>query len=101
MPNRHGGSALPAARGQSAVLRPEGGVLLACPRVSRLYEQCSQPGAALARPPAASLAGAFVVARTPAGPTRQVSGCRKAAHVCANLGDERFSQVLADSWDCV
>jgi hypothetical protein len=84
-------------RGQSAVLRPEVGVLLACPCVSRLYEQCSQPGAALARPPAASLAGAFVVARTHAGPTRQVSGCRKAAHVRAELRYEEFGRPATDT----
>jgi transposase len=58
-------------------------------RPGGLHQRGLEPLAAAAQPGAAALAGALVVARTQAGPGQQVARRGKAAHVDADLGDQR------------
>src|SRR3954453_8370595 len=60
-----------------------------------------QPGTASARPPAASLARALVIAWTHPRPARQVCGAREAGHVDPDFGDQDLGDSATNPWDRV
>src|SRR5258705_8286923 len=58
-----------------------------------------QPGGALAHAGGSTLAGAFVVPGTQAGPRDQMTFGREAVHVDADLGNDDLSAEIADAGD--
>src|SRR5215216_5925261 len=69
---------------------------LADGRPRALDQHRLEPRRALAQARGLALAGALVLPRTHAGPGEQVPGGREAAHVAADLGENRWRRHRAD-----
>ncbi len=67
--------------------------------LSAFDERAAEPRTPLARAAGRALAGTLVVAWAKAGPGRQLSGTREAAHVGAHLGDHDLRGPLTDARD--
>src|SRR5881394_2335968 len=73
--------------------------LLADGGPSALDQHRLEPGRALAQARGLALAGTLVLAGAHAGPGEQVSGAREAAHIAADLGENRRRRHGADPRD--
>ncbi len=95
------GFVLPPSSRESMVLGREIGIAGSPGGMRGLDQDGAEPEITLACPPSRSLAGAFVIARTHAGPGGEVCGGRKAAHVGAEFGEQRFSGAAPNARDRV
>ena len=84
---------------QPMELRGVVAVLLAFGRPCALHEHGLQPGRALAQARGLTLAGTLVLARAQPGPGDQMPGGREAAHVAADLGEDRRRREDTDAGD--
>src|SRR6185437_15234620 len=64
-----------------------------------LYEHGLQPGGATTQAGGFSFAGTLVLAGAQPGPGDQMSGSREAAHITADLGEDRGCRQQADARD--
>src|SRR5215211_3626993 len=88
---RHGtdGFLWPAAAAQAVELSLVVAVLLSLGGPGTLHEHGLQPRRSFAEPGAFALAGALILSRAKPGPGDEMTGAREAAHVAADLRQDR------------